>query len=125
MEPPHDEQRRRRERAMLRRATSRLALRTPAAATRPLLYRPPLHPGQGPVPIAQRFSPSLVRCFASGQTPPPTDKKEPSRWERIKAMFYEHGPVFVACAGTGCGATEVNYVLVLIRSRLDKCVDVL
>jgi hypothetical protein len=84
--------------AMLRRATSRLALRTPAAATWPLLYRPPLHPGQGPAPIAERFSPSLVRCFASGQTPPPTDKKEPSRWERIKAMFYEHGPVFVACA---------------------------
>ena len=83
---------------MLRRATSRLALRTPAAATWPLLYRPPLHPGQGPAPIAERFSPSLVRCFASGQTPPPTDKKEPSRWERIKAMFYEHGPVFVACA---------------------------
>ena len=40
-------------------------------------------------------------CFATQSTPPPQQpEKAPTRWERMKTLFREHGPVFVVYYGS-------------------------
>ena len=59
----------------------------------PSLVRLPLQP-----PLRCQAPVSAGRFFAStpsDEKPTPPEEK-PSRWQRIKSMFKEHGPVFVA-----------------------------
>ena len=88
-------------RSMLSRALLRRPCRLPLTPLARLPLQPPLR-----CPIAPA---SAGRFFASTAQPPNSDEKpevkpevKPSRWQRIKTTFREHGPVFVGCALVRC-----------------------
>ena len=45
-------------------------------------------------------SPTTQRLLSTAAKPPADDEKKPSRWQQMKTMFREHGPVFVGYYAT-------------------------
>ena len=75
-----------------------LARLGPACRPPPRLLTALATPRRAPWPDYQQRC-----CLATQSTPPPPPQqpeKGPGRWERMKTLFREHGPVFVVYYGS-------------------------